>query len=67
MSKQEVDTTSRLWSITDVADFLGIPVGTLYQWRARRYGPKGYRIGRYVKYFPEEVRTWASNQPKELA
>jgi hypothetical protein len=28
-----------LWRITQVSEFLGIPVGTLYQWRHRGYGP----------------------------
>lgn len=64
MIKQEI--TTRLWGTKDVAEYLGIPVNTLYQWRAKHYGPQGRRIGRYVKYLPEEVRSWASNQPEEL-
>ena len=27
-----------LWTVEDVAAFLGIPVNTLYQWRYRRTG-----------------------------
>jgi excisionase family DNA binding protein len=66
MSKQEVESPSKLWSIGEAAEYLGIPASTLYKWRARRYGPTGHRIGRHVKYFPDEVRTWASRQPEEL-
>ena len=48
----------RLWGVRDVADFLGVPVTTLYQWRHRGYGPIGRRVGRYIRYEPSEVRAW---------
>lgn len=48
----------RLWGVDDVAEFLGVPVTTLYQWRYQRYGPPGRRVGRYVRYDPAEVRAW---------
>ena len=50
-----IPTTSRLWSIQDVSDYLGVPVRTLYQWRTNRYGPPGRRGGRDIRYKPEEV------------
>jgi hypothetical protein len=28
-------TCDRLWTFQDVSDFLGVPIGTLYQWRVR--------------------------------
>jgi predicted DNA-binding transcriptional regulator AlpA len=49
---------SRLWTIEDVSTFLGVPVKTLYQWRTNKYGPKGKRVGRYVRYRPEDVISW---------
>lgn len=51
-------STERLWSITDVSEFLGIPVGTLYQWRHRRTGPRASRLGRHLRYDPADVRAW---------
>jgi predicted DNA-binding transcriptional regulator AlpA len=50
--------TERLWSITDVSAFLGVPVGTLYQWRHRRIGPRASRVGRHLRYDPADVRAW---------
>ncbi|MEO3780382.1 helix-turn-helix domain-containing protein [Micromonospora sp. B11E3] len=50
--------TERLWSVTDVSAFLGIPVGTLYQWRHRRIGPRASRVGRHLRYDPADVRAW---------
>ena len=67
MTEQHQTTTERLWSINEAARYLGIPLSTLYQWRAKGYGPQGRRIGRYIKYFPEEVRSWASNQPEAIS
>ena len=49
---------TRLWTIEDVSTFLGIPVKTLYQWRTNKYGPSGKRVGRYVRYKPEDVLAW---------
>lgn len=54
---------SKLWSINDVAEFLGIPVQTLYQWRTRNYGPPGRRVGKHVRYDPDQVRAWFDAQP----
>lgn len=52
----------RLWSVHDTSAFLGVPVGTLYQWRTRHQGPPGYRVGRHLRYDPAEVRQWLTRQ-----
>ncbi|MEU0794830.1 helix-turn-helix domain-containing protein [Amycolatopsis sp. NBC_01488] len=53
---------SKLLSIEDVADYLGIPKNTLYQWRTKGYGPTGRRIGKYVRYRSEDVDSWVDQQ-----
>lgn len=53
---------SPLWSPTDVANYLGVPVGTLYQWRTRDIGPPGRRIGKHVRYKPADVEAWFDSQ-----
>ncbi|MFT7837569.1 helix-turn-helix domain-containing protein [Saccharothrix sp. BKS2] len=58
---------SKLWGMREVADFLGVPVNTLYQWRTRNYGPPGKRIGKYVRFVPDEVRAWVDAQPSGVA
>lgn len=55
-------TASRLWSVQDVATYLGVPVMTVYHWRRIGYGPEGGRVGRYVRYRPEDVRAWFDEQ-----
>ena len=53
-----MSTAIRLWGVQDVSNYLGVPVKTLYTWRQQDYGPKGRRVGRYLRYDPDEVREW---------
>jgi excisionase family DNA binding protein len=48
----------KLWSVRDVADYLGVPVKTVYQWRSTGYGPTARRVGKYLRYKPSEVMAW---------
>lgn len=52
----------KLLSVDEVADYLGIPVNTLYQWRHKNTGPKAFRIGRFLRYDPAAVRGWLADQ-----
>ncbi|MFM9704728.1 helix-turn-helix domain-containing protein [Streptomyces galilaeus] len=42
----------------DVAELLGVPVETLYQWRRKRSGPPAFRVGRHLRYDPVRLRQW---------
>lgn len=53
-----VTLSERLWSVNDVADYLGIPVQTVYKWRQSGTGPPGYRLGKHLRYDPAVVRAW---------
>ena len=55
-------TIESLWTVEDVSAYLGVPVATLYQWRYKGIGPKGYRVGRHVRYEPAAVRAWLVEQ-----
>jgi excisionase family DNA binding protein len=57
----------RLWGVRDVAEYLGIPVQTIYQWRTKNYGPPGRRMGKHVRFVPEEVRAWVASLSLEVA
>jgi excisionase family DNA binding protein len=52
------DTPDRLLSIPELADYLGVPVATIYRWRYTHDGPLGYRIGRHVRYRLSDVERW---------
>ena len=55
-----------LWTVHDVATYLGVPVMTIYHWRRTGYGP-GTRVGRHLRYRPEDVRIWLDNQRHETS
>jgi excisionase family DNA binding protein len=58
---------SKLWGIDDVATYLGVPKRTLYEWRTKGYGPTGRRVGKYVRYKPEDVESWFESLEEVLA
>ena len=58
----ETETDDRLWSVHDVCKYLGVPVGTLYQWRVRSEGPPALKLGRHLRYDRVAVREWAQGQ-----
>ncbi|MFE9046723.1 helix-turn-helix transcriptional regulator [Streptomyces rubiginosohelvolus] len=51
----------------DLADLLGVPVETVYQWRRKDTGPRGFRVGRHLRYDPEDVRAWVATLMDEEA
>ena len=51
-----------LWTISQVSEFLNVPVGTLYQWRHRGYGPPAWRLGRCLRYDAAAVRRWLAEE-----
>ncbi|MFB7335850.1 helix-turn-helix transcriptional regulator [Streptomyces adustus] len=42
----------------DIADMFGVPLETVYQWRRKRTGPLGFRIGKHLRYDPADVRAY---------
>lgn len=51
-----------LLTITEVAELLRIPVGTLRYWRHLGSGPSSFKIGRNVRYLRSEVSRWFHEQ-----
>ena len=58
----EVHELEPLWSVADVAEYLGVPVKTLYQWRYMREGPPALRVGRHVRYRRRDVERWVEER-----
>jgi excisionase family DNA binding protein len=51
-----------LLTIDEVADYLGVPARTVEAWRYKGTGPPGFRIGKHVRYRPEDVDRWLEQQ-----
>ncbi|TDC46393.1 DNA-binding protein [Actinomadura sp. KC345] len=46
----------------DIASLLSVPLETVYQWRKKRTGPPGFRVGKYLRYDPAAVRGWIAKR-----
>lgn len=57
-----MENPERLLTVQDLAEYLGVPVATIYQWRYRGEGPNGFRVGRHVRYRWREVDAWVERQ-----
>jgi excisionase family DNA binding protein len=55
---EPVASEERLWTVPELARFLGVPVATVYKWRTTGDGPPGLRIGRHLRYREREVLAW---------
>ncbi|WP_062464739.1 helix-turn-helix domain-containing protein [Demequina soli] len=64
----ERDTVDNDWGleplldVSELAAYLGVPVSTVYDWRTRGVGPRGYRFGKHLKFSVSDVRTWVEQQ-----
>jgi excisionase family DNA binding protein len=58
---------AKLWTVQELADFLDVPIRTIYAWRSQGYGPKGKKVGRHVRFDPAEVESWFDGLTDEVA
>ena len=56
---------SELWTINEVADYLGVPKQTVYCWRTSGYGPAGFRVGKHVRWRAATVIAWTLELEKQ--
>jgi excisionase family DNA binding protein len=47
-----------LMSVKELAELLQVSVRTIYDWRYRGLGPTAIRVGRHVRYEPDEIERW---------
>ncbi|MFJ8724507.1 helix-turn-helix domain-containing protein [Streptomyces sp. NPDC093269] len=46
----------------DIAEIFEVPKETVYQWRRKRIGPPGFRVGKHVRYDPADVRAYVTRR-----
>ncbi|NEC18325.1 helix-turn-helix transcriptional regulator [Streptomyces parvus] len=52
----------------DLVEMFELPsVETVYQWRRKRTGPRGFRVGRHLRFDPDDVRVWVDSRRSEAA
>ena len=57
-----MEPLNRLLTVQDLADYLDVPVATIYAWRYRRQGPPGFRVGRHLRFRSSDVERWISDR-----
>ena len=68
-----VDTSERdtglpeLIGPRELAGYLGVPVSTIYHWRARGIGPHGFRVGKRVRFRAADVAAWLNERREAVA
>jgi excisionase family DNA binding protein len=55
MSTHHLEGLEQLISIEDLAEYLGVPVTTIYDWCLTGHGPCAIRVGRHLKYAISDV------------
>lgn len=55
----------QLWTVDDVSLFLGVPKKTIYAWRTAGKGPKGFRVGKHLRWHPRTLFAWSLQQEDE--
>ncbi|WP_326760998.1 helix-turn-helix domain-containing protein [Streptomyces phaeochromogenes] len=52
----------RYLTADDIATIFKVPKETVYQWRRKRTGPAGFRIGKHIRYDPADVRAYVTQR-----
>ena len=51
-------TTNKLLTCPDLADELGVPLATVYQWIYKGTAPRNIKVGRHRRFRREDVDAW---------
>jgi excisionase family DNA binding protein len=57
----------RLLTPQEVAEYFGVPLATLYQWRSRGVAPRGIRVGRHIRFRESDLDAFVAarlDQPR---
>ncbi len=62
-----MEALDRLLTVGELAEYLGVPVATIYAWRYRREGPPGFRVGKHLRYRSRDVETWIDHRLQDVS
>lgn len=54
--------SDRLLSAYELADYLEVPVKTIYTWRHHNTGSRGFRVGKHLRFRWRDVQTWVAQR-----
>ncbi|HZD24344.1 MAG TPA: helix-turn-helix domain-containing protein [Acidimicrobiia bacterium] len=61
-SSEPTGDDQRLLSVEELADYFEVPVKTIYTWRHRNSGPKGFRVGKHLRFRWHDVQAWVAQR-----
>lgn len=48
----------KLLTLDDIVEFTQVPKSTIYSMRSAGHGPSGFRIGKSLRFRPQDVEMW---------
>jgi hypothetical protein len=54
----------QLRTVQEQSEHLQVPIATLYQWSYLKIGPPVIKVGRYLRYRPEQTDQWLDERAK---
>jgi excisionase family DNA binding protein len=58
---------TQLLTVEELGRILRVPKATIYRWRSTGEGPRGYSIGRYVRFRWSDVEAWLEERADKAA
>jgi excisionase family DNA binding protein len=58
---------AELLTVDELARVLRVPKATIYRWRSTGDGPRGYSIGRYVRFRWADIEAWLEKRADDPA
>ena len=52
----------KLLTVEELADYVGVPKSTVYQWNYAGTGPRFLRVGKYTRYRQADVDDWLAER-----
>ncbi len=59
------EPVEKLFTPQELAEYFDVPVSTLYDWRWRGEGPRGFRVGKRIRYRRSDVEQWIHQRLQE--
>lgn len=58
---------ARLWTVSDLAAFLGVSRSTVYRLREQGAGPRAVKVGQHLRFHPADVDNWLDRHHRRRA
>jgi excisionase family DNA binding protein len=56
----------RLLTTQQVAEYLAVPIATIHRWRYVGTGPPAIRVGRHLRFDPDDLRAWIAERRRDV-